>query len=270
MENGNSGESPAGGNRRREITAFLLIAAGLAAAVHTGILHIPYLISFPFLGVIIAMGSELSYDIVHAADTSHQLRESETRFRTVTDAAPVMIWMSDINKHYTFYNKGWLDFTGHSVEQELPLGWTHHVHSDDRDQCTQLYADAFDVRRDFTLECRLRRKDGEYRWILAGGVPRYDSNGSFQGYIGSCIDITNNKRADLELQQHRNELAHLSRITMMGELSGSMAHELNQPLTAILSRARPHSDIWPGTPLISRSSAEFSATSYKPTSTPEK
>ena len=97
---------------------------------------------------------------------------------------------------------------------------------------------SFDARREFTMEYRLRRQDGEYRWVLDTGVPRFAQDGMFLGYIGTCIDITERKQTELEIAQQRNELAHLSRVTMLGELSGSLAHELNQPLTAILSNAQ--------------------------------
>jgi C4-dicarboxylate-specific signal transduction histidine kinase len=88
------------------------------------------------------------------------------------------------------------------------------------------------------MEYRLRRRDGEYRNLLDCGVPRFGPEGEFLGYIGSCVDITERNRAELEAQQQRNELAHLSRVSMLAELSGSLAHELNQPLTAILCNSQ--------------------------------
>ncbi len=88
------------------------------------------------------------------------------------------------------------------------------------------------------MEYRLRRFDGEYRWLLANGVPRFGPEGSFLGYIGSCLDITERKRAESELQLQRQELSHLNRISAMGELAASLAHELKQPLTAILTNAQ--------------------------------
>ena len=88
------------------------------------------------------------------------------------------------------------------------------------------------------MEYRLRRYDGEYCWVLDSGVPRFEPDGTFLGYIGSCIDITERKRAELEVRQQREELAHLTRVSTMGELAASLAHELNQPLTAILSNAQ--------------------------------
>ena len=187
------------------------------------------IISIPltFLGVVIR----------EAENSQIEVRENEAQFR-MTNSAPVMIWKSDTEKRCTFFNKGWLDFTGRTLEQEQGYGWAEGVHPEDYKRCLQVYVDSFDVRQDFTMEYRLRRSDGEYRWVLDSGVPRFDPHGLFQGYIGSCVDITTSKRAELEIQQHRSELAHLSRVTMMGELSGSMAHELNQPLAAILCNAQ--------------------------------
>jgi two-component system sensor kinase FixL len=108
------------------------------------------------------------------------------------------------------------------------------VHAEDLDRCVSAYADAFDARRNFALEYRLRKHNGEYRWIHDDGVPRYAVDGKFLGYVGSCSDVTEHH----ELQRSREQLAHVTRVSAMGELAGSLAHELNQPLTAILSNAQ--------------------------------
>jgi len=166
------------------------------------------------------------------------LRESEARFRTLADTAPVFIWMSGLDKLCTFLNKPWLDFTGRTLDQDLGNGWAEGVHPDDRERCLATYADAFDARRDFTMEYRLRRHDGEYRWVSDKGVPRRAPDGTFLGYIGCADDITPRKEAELAAERHRAELAHVARLSTMGELAASLAHELNQPLTAILSNAQ--------------------------------
>ena len=166
------------------------------------------------------------------------LRESEARFRTMANTAPVMIWMAGPDRIYSFFNLGWLEFTGRTLEHELRGGWSDGIHRDDFDHFLDVYLVSFDARRPFTIEYRLRRHDGEYRWVLDKGVPRFGPDGAFLGYIGSAIDVSERKRTELELQQRRNELAHLSRVAMLGELSGSLAHELNQPLTSILSNAQ--------------------------------
>ena len=165
------------------------------------------------------------------------LRESEMRFRTLADSAPVLMWMTDTQKLCSFFNKSWLDFTGRSMDQELGNGWVEGVHPDDRERCFEIYADAFDARREFTMEYRLRRHDGEYRWVTDKGVPRRTVDGTFLGYIGCADDITPRREAELTSERHRTELARVARLSTMGELAASLAHELNQPLAAILGNA---------------------------------
>ncbi len=294
----------------------------------------------------------------------NDLQESESRFQFVADAAPVLIWMAGVDKLCTFFNKPWLQFTGRSMEQELGNGWAEGVHQDDLERCLQVYTSAFDARQPFVMQYRLRRDDGEYRWISDQGVPRHDAQGTFAGYIGSCVDVTElmtkdealrqseermrlaaaavnlgiwewhlatneiwatnarravlgwpstgkvtfedfisqvhpedrsrirqtineavcdgkdyeseyrlvlpdgivrwmstrgsiqfdnagrpsrllgisiditaRKQAELDAQRGRAELSHLSRVALMGEMSASIAHELNQPLSGILSNA---------------------------------
>ena len=142
-------------------------------------------------------------EITHRKRAEENLRESEDRFRTMANAAPVMIWMSGPDKLCTFFNKGWLDFTGRALEQELGNGWAEGVHQEDYDRCLQIYTTSFDARQDFLMEYRLRRYDGEYCWMLDHGVPRFDSSGTFLGYIGSCIDISGRKRAEDALEKER-------------------------------------------------------------------
>lgn len=136
------------------------------------------------------------------------LRESEERFRLMADTAPTLIWMSGTNKLCTFFNRGWLDFTGRPIEQELGNGWASGVHPDDLDRCIGIYTTAFDARAKFEMEYRLRRYDGEYRWIVDYGVPRFSSNGVFWGYIGSCIDITERKMSEMSLHELSGRLIH--------------------------------------------------------------
>jgi PAS domain S-box-containing protein len=138
----------------------------------------------------------VSLDVTAQKQAQDALRESEARFRTMANTAPVMIWMSGPDKLCTFFNKGWLDFTGRPLEQELGHGWTEGVHREDFDRCFEVYVTSFDAWQLFTIEYRLRRSDGEYRWVLDCGTPLFASDGTFLGYIGSCIDITERKRAE--------------------------------------------------------------------------
>lgn len=124
------------------------------------------------------------------------LQESEARFRAMADTAPVMIWMAGTDKLCNFFNKSWLDFTGRTLDEELGDGWADGVHPEDFERCFQTYAGSFDARRTFSMDYRLRRADGEYRWVFDHGVPRFDPDGAFLGYIGSCLDITARRLAE--------------------------------------------------------------------------
>jgi PAS domain S-box-containing protein len=135
-------------------------------------------------------------DITDRKKMEEDLRESEERFRMMANTAPVLIWMSGTDKLCNFFNKGWLDFTGRTLEQELGNGWTEGVHGDDLARCMEIYTSAFDARREFSMEYRLRRFDGEYRWVLDHGVPRLEPGGVFLGYIGTATDITEIKRGE--------------------------------------------------------------------------
>lgn len=124
------------------------------------------------------------------------LHESQQRFQMMADTAPVMIWMSGTDKLCTFFSKQWLEFTGRSLEQELGNGWSESVHPDDLEHCLRTYSSSSDARESFSVEYRLRRSNGNYGWVIGTGVPRYTATGQFAGYIGSCIDITDTKRAE--------------------------------------------------------------------------
>jgi PAS domain S-box-containing protein len=170
-----------------------------------------------------------------ARESEEKARESEGKFLVMANSAPVLIWASGTDKLCTFFNKAWLDFTGRKLEQELGDGWAEGLHPEDAAGCVKTYVESFDARLPFTMEYRLRRHDGHYRWVSDHGVPRYDAEQNFVGYIGSCIDVTEQRCAEEEAARSREELAHVSRVSTLGELAGSLAHELYQPLSAIIA-----------------------------------
>ncbi|HSE23740.1 MAG TPA: ABC transporter substrate binding protein [Pyrinomonadaceae bacterium] len=153
--------------------------------------------------------STIARDISERKQAEETLRQSETKFRDMADNAPVMIWISGIDKLSTYVNKQFLDFTGRTLEQELANGWTEGIHPDDYVHCLDTYTANFDGRNRFEIEYRLRRADGEYRWIFANGTPRFASDGEFLGYIGSCVDITERKESEVALTKAHAELSQL-------------------------------------------------------------
>ncbi|UCI05645.1 PAS domain-containing sensor histidine kinase [Mesorhizobium sp. B1-1-8] len=161
----------------------------------------------------------------------------DARFCEVMNTAPVMIWVSGQDRLCSWFNRPWLTFTGRSIEQELGIGWTEGVHQDDLGRCLHIYTSHFDDRKEFRMEYRLQRYDGVYRWIDDTGIPRYDRQGTFQGYIGSCVDIQERRQALGEMRVHLLEVADLNRSADAAMLSAAISHELNQPLAAIMANA---------------------------------
>jgi len=146
-------------------------------------------------------GAGVNFDITARKRAEGAMSESEERFRVMADTAPVLIWMSGPDKLRTYFNRQWLEFTGRTMEQELGNGWAEGVHPEDYAHCLATYGSAFDTRGSFGMEYRLRHHDGEYLWVLDTGVPRMTPDGTFAGFIGSVIDITERKQFEQMLRK---------------------------------------------------------------------
>jgi PAS domain S-box-containing protein len=135
------------------------------------------------------------------------LRRSEAHFRLMADSAPVLLWVADPDGRRTFFNRPWLELTGRTPEQERGEGWAEGVHPDDLPALLETYRAALQDRQPFRTEHRLRRADGAYRWVLDGGVPRFDPAGNFAGFIGSAVDITDRREAEEQIRRSQRDLA---------------------------------------------------------------
>ncbi|MRR52088.1 MAG: sensor domain-containing diguanylate cyclase, partial [Rhodocyclaceae bacterium] len=135
-----------------------------------------------------------------------RLAASESNFRSLAESASVMIWVSGPDRLCSWFNNAWLAFTGRRLEQEIGNGWAQGVHPDDLEDCLKIYNEAFDARRPFSMDYRLRDASGVYRWISDQGAPRFDDQGQFLGFTGSCWDITEQRQAELGLMERERLL----------------------------------------------------------------
>ena len=157
--------------------------------------------------------------------------QSEDHFRLMADSAPVMIWVTGPDKQFQWFNRPWLDFTGRTMDDERGTGWMRGVHPEDLERCSGIFHASFEARQPFTMDFRLKRHDGSYRWVLANGVPRCSSDGAFHGYTGSCLDIHERKELEERLAERTRALRLADR--RKDEFLAMLAHDLRNPLGPI-------------------------------------
>ena len=197
-------------------------------------LHVP-----AWLLVLALVGFELNSHVLHSAKLAKELRESEQQMVLAAEAANLGVWVRDLKQGNIWASDGWRALFGFEKSARLELDLIlQRVHPDDREVMRQALIKTAETEGGYEQEYRLLLPDGNVRWIFSHGRAESDGGGAPVVVRGVSLDITKRKRAEAEAQQHRNEVTHLSRVAMLGELSGSLAHELNQPLTAILSNAQ--------------------------------
>jgi len=215
------------------------------ALVHAGVVRSPYVIGFAFLPVVAAMWYELTRDVLSLPGMARDLREknealqeTETRLTLAAHAAHLSVWVWDVRSDRLRMTEEGRRLRGIAHSEEIDLRrflWT--VHPDDRERVQRSIFESLESPGRFEREYRIVLPGGEIRWISAIGVVEADAAGDAACVRGVSIDVTDLKNAQLDSERHRDELAHLARVTTLGELSGSLAHELNQPLAAILTNA---------------------------------
>ena len=232
------------GDRRRALLIGSSMIFGAMLAWHVplviwGILDVPFFLGFTYTAIVAVMGYELSNDVARAAGLARELEISEKRLNLAADSANLGMWEWDIA-----HNEIWITDKGRAMfgfdsSEKLDFDrFRSRLHPDDRESVLKAVDSSLGTGAEYLSEYRLMLPDGQLRWIAGRGHVEFDSDGQPVRMRGASVDITERKLADLEAARHRNEMAHLSRVTPVGELSGSLAHELNRPLGAILSNAQ--------------------------------
>jgi two-component system sensor kinase FixL len=220
------------------ITFFLMAMVGHAVLVNAGIIDSPFIASFSFMPTIIAMSYELSYDVLRSAQLMNRLRISEQRMNLAIDAAGLAPWEWDIVHDEIWSTEKGFELFGIDVRGRISFDHlVNLIFDEDREQALFAIDKSLAGEGDYEGEYRVVLPNGDIRWFASRGQIEYNKHRLPLRMYGVSADITRLKLAELDAQKQRNKLAHLSRITLLGELSGTLAHELNQPLAAILSNA---------------------------------
>ncbi|HET7238181.1 MAG TPA: PAS domain-containing protein, partial [Terrimicrobiaceae bacterium] len=239
------------GDRRRaaviggSITIFVLMAAGVSALITETTIKVPLFVSFPFLAIIVAMSFELSRDLLRSAQLARQLqtselalRENEQRMELAASAADLGLWVWDVERDAIWATDQARTLLGLGAAETANFArFVQNVYPEDRAVVEEAVARSLANGGDYRSEYRVVRDHGTSRWISARGRVEFDDRGRAIRMRGVSIDVTERKYAELELRKSREELAHVGRVALMGELAASLAHELNQPLTGIITNA---------------------------------
>jgi len=171
-------------------------------------------------------------DLTHYKIQEEVIKESQARFENMANTAPVMIWIADVDGLFSFLNKVWLDFTGNEMGADLGMNWLKNVHPEDLEQLLGQYQDAFSSKTSFSCEFRFRRKDDVYRWIMINGTPRFSREGIFMGFIGSCVDISEQKESEEKIRKINVELAEIN--ATKDKFFSIISHDLRSPLSGLM------------------------------------
>lgn len=228
------------------IVGFILVATAYAGLINHQVIHAPYLVSLPFLAIVLAMNHELSRDILRShhliqelKQSESHLRESEHRLNLAAFAADLGLWSWDLHGRTIWATDRANGIFGFTPETEVTFEmFLTRLHPEDRPWVETRIAAAVERGGGYHEEYRILRPDGQTRWVAVRGEMAFDHDGHAISMTGVVMDITMRRQAELEIAQQRSQLAHLSRVGTVSELSGSLAHELNQPLAIILTNAQ--------------------------------
>ena len=233
------------GDRRQALAVggstvcFVLAGTGQALMVFWGIIHWPVMSSLFLTGIVAAMGFELSHELLGAAQLARELRASEHQMNLAAEAARMGTWFREFDQDEIQATEQWRDLFGFAKSEPLNLEYfLQRMHPEDREKMRETLTQSNQSDGRYQTEYRVMFPGGQMRWIASHGRIEVNARGKPVRVRGVSLDITHRKQADLEAQAHRNEVAHLLRVASLGELSAALAHELNQPLAAILSNAQ--------------------------------
>jgi two-component system, LuxR family, sensor kinase FixL len=239
------------GDRRRALLIGGSMIFGAILAWHVplviwGVINIPFFLCFTYSGIVAAMAYELSYDLLHAAQLARRLqasesdlRETQERMELAASAAELGMWMWDIVRNEVWITDKGRALFGFEPSENLDFNrFRSRLHPEDRESVLKAVENSLHTGAEYRSEYRLLLPDGQLRWIAGRGHVEFNGDGQPVRMHGASLDITQRKQAEEQAAHHRNEMAHLARVSTLGELSGSIAHELNLPLSAILSNAQ--------------------------------